>query len=141
MTPSEDCYKIIEEFEGCVLKAYRCPAGVPTIGYGHTLGVQMGDTCTHEQAVEWLHDDIADAADAVNAQVKVPMSQSQFDALVSFTFNLGAHNLEVSTLLKLMNKGDIIGAADEFPKWDRAGGQVLAGLDRRRHAERDLFLA
>lgn len=144
MTPSENAYKIIEDFEGYRDKAYPDPGtgGSPwTIGYGHTRGVKPGDTCTEEQAEDWLHEDVAEAAAAVNEYVTIPLSQNQFDALVSFTYNLGVHNLNRSTLLTLLNRGDIEGAADEFLKWDMAGGRVLPGLDTRRHKERELFLS
>ncbi len=143
MSPDDGCYRIIEAFEGYKDRAYPDPGsgGIPwTIGYGHTRNVQPGDTCTSEQAEEWLHEDVADAASAVNDYVKVPMSQSQFDALVSFVYNLGVSNFNRSTLLTKLNKGDIEGAADEFLKWDMASGHVMAGLDARRHAERELFL-
>jgi lysozyme len=99
----------------------------------------MGMTCTQEQAEQWLQEDIQSAADAVNRLVTVELTQQEFDALVDFTFNLGAGNLQSSTLLRLLNSGDYTGAAGEFDKWDRAGGQVLAGLLRRRQAEADMF--
>ena len=143
MNPSENAYRIIEDFEGYSDKAYPDPGtlGFPyTIGFGHTTAVGPSDTCTREQAEAWLHEDVANAANAVNDYVTVPLTQNQFDALVSFTYNLGAHNLNRSTLLTKLNKGDIEGAADEFLKWDMAGGHVMAGLDKRRHRERELFL-
>jgi lysozyme len=99
----------------------------------------MGMTCTQEQAEQWLQEDVQSAADAVNRLVTVELTQQEFDALVDFTFNLGAGNLQRSTLLRLLNSGDYTGAAAEFQKWDKAGGQVLAGLLRRRQAEADMF--
>lgn len=132
--------KFTESFEGCRLKAYLDQGGIPTIGYGHIDGVGMGDRCTQEQAEAWLREDIADAVGAVNRLAKVPLTQNQFDALVDFTFNLGAGNLEKSTLLRLLNKRDYANAAEEFVRWNRAGGFVRAGLTRRRLAEKELFL-
>jgi lysozyme len=139
MTYSEDGLHLTEQFEGCKLDAYQDSVGVATIGYGHTRNVTMGMTCTQEQAEQWLQEDIQSAADAANRLVTVELTQQEFDALVDFTFNLGAGNLQSSTLLRLLNSGDYTGAAAEFQKWDKAGGQVLAGLLRRRQAEADMF--
>jgi len=137
--------ELIKSFEGLKLNAYICPAGVPTIGYGTTRvngqPVQMGSVITESQASGYLKSDLQQFESAVNAAVKVPLTQNQFDALVSFTYNLGAGNLRSSTLLKKLNASDYAGAADEFPKWNKAGGKELAGLTRRRNAERDLFLS
>lgn len=132
-------YKLTEQFEGLRLEAYLDSVGVPTIGYGHTRGVKLGDACTAEQADAWLHDDIQCAVHAVNGLVKVELKQGQFDALVDFVFNLGAGNLAHSTLLKLVNAGDFLAAKNEFVKWNRAGGRVLSGLTKRREAEAALF--
>ena len=140
MTYSQDGLNLTKSFESCRLTAYLDSVGVPTIGWGHTSGVHMGMTCTQAQADQWLQEDVQSSVKAVNAMVKVPLTQQQFDALVDFTFNLGAGNLEHSTLLRLLNAGDYTGAANEFDKWDRAGGQVLPGLLRRRQAEKDMFL-
>lgn len=122
-------------------KAYTCPAGVLTIGYGHTKNVQPGQVITEEEAEALLRADCADAEAAVARLVKVPLNQSQFDALVSFTFNVGAGNLERSTLLRRLNAGNYERAADEMLRWDRGGGRVLKGLTLRRDAERALFLS
>lgn len=139
MDYSPDGLKLTESFEGCRLQAYLDSVGVPTIGYGHTHGVTMGMTCTQEQADAWLQEDVQGAVQAVNNLVIVPLTQQQFDALVDFTFNLGAGALQQSTLLRLLNSGNYQGAAGEFEKWDKAGGKVLPGLLRRRQAERDIF--
>ena len=139
MTYSEEGLQLTEKFEGLRLTAYKDSVGVPTIGYGHTRGVAMGMTCTQEQAEQWLQEDVQIAVDAVNRLVTVELTQNQFDALVDFTFNLGVGSLQRSTLLKLLNAGNYSGAAGEFKKWNKAGGQVLAGLTKRRQAERDLF--
>ena len=130
---------LIKEFEGVRLEAYLDSVGVPTIGYGHTKGVQMGDTCTQEQADEWLREDCADAENCVNSAVSVPLTEHEFDALVSFVFNLGCGNFRKSTLLRKLLDSDYDGAALEFHKWNKAGGQELAGLTRRRAAEAKLF--
>ncbi len=136
---SQNGLDLIKGFEGLRLSAYQDSAGVWTIGYGHTGNVKPGDRITQAQAEELLQKDTAWAQQAVRDQVKVPLSQGQFDALTSFTFNLGAGALEKSTLLKKLNAGDYAGAQAEFGKWVHAGGQVLQGLVRRRAAEADLF--
>ena len=143
MTPSKKCYDLIKEFEGCKLEAYPDPgtgAEPITIGVGHTGGVKLGDVITQEQADEYLVNDVAYSAKAVNQMVSEKITQNQFDALVSFAFNLGTGNLRNSTLLKKLNKDDFENAANEFLKWDMASGHQMAGLTRRRKAERALFL-
>lgn len=142
MKTSERGMKLIREFEGVKLFSYLCPAGVWTIGYGHTKGVKEGDTCSEEQARAWLRDDLRDAEAAVNQLVQVPLTQSQFDALASFTFNLGVGNLANSTLLRLLNASDYAKAAGQFPRWTKVRGKELPvpGLVRRRAAEQALFL-
>ncbi len=126
-------------FEGCRLTAYRDSVGVWTIGYGHTKGVCEGMTCTMEQAEAWLVQDVQEACGAVNRLVKVGITQNEFDALVDFVFNLGIGNFAKSTLLRKLNALDFHGAANEFEKWDMAGGRHLPGLLRRRKAERVMF--
>lgn len=140
MITGEKGLELIKQFEGLRLEAYLCPAGVWTIGYGHTAGVSAGDIITSEQADSYLRQDLAGAEKAVNHAVSVAINQNQFDALVSFTFNLGAGNFQKSTLLKKMNSGDYQGAADQFLVWVKAGGKKLSGLVARRQAERALFL-
>lgn len=132
--------RLIQAHEGLRLDAYRCPADVPTIGYGSTRGVQMGDSITEAQATELLMADIERFEDGVDRYVEVPLNQNQYDALVSFAFNLGVGALRDSTLLQKLNAKDYQGAADEFPRWVNAGGRELAGLVKRRAAERALFL-
>lgn len=141
MRTSDKGIDLIKAFEGLRLNAYRCPAGVPTIGYGHTKDVVMGTKITAEDAEELLRGDLEVFEDGVAEAVKLSLTQGQFDALVSFSFNLGVGALRKSTLLKKLNMGDIEGAADEFLKWNRAGGKVLPGLVKRRKAERELFLS
>ena len=140
---------LIKEYEGCKLKAYKCSAGVWTIGYGHTRGVKAGDVITQAQADAFFLEDIKAFERDVNSLLKVPVTQGMFDALVSFAFNVGsdidadtvAEGLGDSTLLKKVNAGDKAGAANEFAKWNKAAGKVVAGLVRRREAERKLFLS
>ena len=131
---------IIKEFEGCKLKAYLCPAGVWTIGYGHTDGVKEGDEITQQEADRLLADDVHSFSAGVQRLVTSDINRNQLGALTSFAFNVGLGNLRHSTLLRLVNKGDFVGAANQFPRWNKAGGKVLAGLTRRREAERQLFL-
>lgn len=132
---------LIKSFEGLRLKAYPDPAtgGMPwTIGYGHTIGVKPGDIITEAQADTFLDSDLARFERAVN-NLCPTTTQNQFDALVSFAFNLGAANLEESTLRKKHNAGDFSGAKAEFAKWNRAAGKEMAGLTRRRAAEAQLY--
>lgn len=131
---------IIKEFEGCKLKAYLCPAGVWTIGYGHTDGVKEGDEITQQEADRLLADDVHSFSAGVQRLVTSDINRNQLGALTSFAFNVGLGNLRHSTLLRLVNKGDFVGAANQFPRWNKAGGKVLTGLTRRREAERKLFL-
>lgn len=135
---------LIRDFEGCELKAYRDAVGVWTIGYGHTSAagspqVKAGMTITAAQAEEILKRDLAQYERAVLTAVKVPLSQEQFDALVSWTYNLGAKSLLVSTLLKKLNAGDYAAVPAEMKRWNRAGGKTLKGLVRRREAEAFLW--
>lgn len=139
MKTTEKGLALIRRFEGLRLLAYKCPAGIPTIGYGRTEGVKMGQSITKERAEELLLEDVAACEAAVDRLVKVPLAHGQFDALVDFAFNLGAGRLEESTLLRLLNARNYSAAAAEFDRWTRAGGQVLPGLVRRRAAERALF--
>lgn len=139
-TYSQTGLSLTEGFEGLRLEAYQDQVGVWTIGYGHTSGVSPGQTCSQEQAQQWLLEDVQGASFAVNRMVTVQLNQNQFDALVDFTFNLGSGALGGSTLLRLLNAGNTQAAADEFLKWDHAGGVVVAGLTTRRIAEQKLFL-
>lgn len=140
MNTSQDGIDLIKKFEGCKLKAYQDSVGVWTIGYGSTLGIKEGMRITQEQADDYLRQDLEDSESAVKRLIAVPLTQNEFDALVSFTFNLGAGNLSRSTLRNKLNGHDKAGAADEFPKWVNAGGKPLKGLVRRRNAERAMFL-
>jgi lysozyme len=114
---------------------------VPTIGWGHTAGVQLGDTCTQAQADAWFQTDALWAGQAILRTVDVALTQNQFDALVSFTFNVGVGAEAASTLLKVLNAGNYQAAADQFLRWDHVNGVVDPGLTRRRQAEQALFLS
>lgn len=140
MQTSNNGINLIKRFEGLRLEAYRDSVSIPTIGYGHTHGVKMGDVITGAQADAFLREDLQVAELTINTNVKVKLTQGQFDALASFVFNLGLGNFVKSTLLKKLNTGDYAGAADEFGKWVNAGGKKLPGLVKRRAAEREVFL-
>jgi len=134
--------KLIQDFEGLELTAYKDAVGILTVGWGSTgPHVKAGMTITRQQAEALLLSDVSRFERGVTELVKVPLSQNQFDALVSFSFNLGLANLKSSTLLRKLNSLDYAGAALEFPRWNKAGGKVLAGLTRRREAEKKLFLS
>lgn len=132
---------LIKQFEGFRSQAYLCPANVWTIGYGSTgKHVRQGMRINAAEGEALLKQDVARFERAVNRLVKVHLCQHQFDALVSFAFNVGEGNLASSTLLRKLNAGDEAGAAQEFKRWNRGGGRVLAGLVRRRKAEAELFV-
>lgn len=139
MQYSKSGFQLTESFEGCRLTAYQDQGGRWTLGFGHTFMVHEGDTCTQAQAEAWLEGDIAWAEKAVNRLVTTPLTQGEFDALTDFVFNLGEHSFELSTLLQLVNQGRYADAAQEFAKWDHCGGVEVAGLLRRRLAERAEF--
>jgi len=132
--------ELIKSFEGLHLKAYLCPANKWTIGYGHTFFAEEGMEITEERAEDLLRFDLEYFEESVALLLTVPVRQNQFDALVSFTFNLGVGALKRSTLLRKLNANDDYGAAQEFLRWNKAGGKVLDGLIRRRKAEKELFL-
>jgi lysozyme len=144
MRYSKQGLALTEQFEaagGPKLIAYRpLPTDHWTLGYGHTKGVEGGMTCSPEQAVQWLLDDVQDAENAVNQLVKIGLTQEEFDALVDLTFNIGVEAFKDSTMLRLLNANEIEAASAEFDKWDMSGGKVVAGLLRRREADRALFL-
>lgn len=130
---------LIKEFEGLRLSAYICPAGVATIGYGTTAGVKIGQTITKDRAEELLRADVEAFERHVLRLVKVKLTRGQFDALVAFVYNIGAGAFEKSTMLRQLNAGLYADAAQQFDRWNKAGGKVLAGLTRRRAAERAMF--
>lgn len=147
MKLSDNGLRLIRSFEGYhdrqadgSCKAYRCPAGVWTCGWGSTAGVTANTHWTEAEATERLAAEIAKFERAVDQLVTVPLNQNQFDALVSFAYNCGSGALEKSTLLKKTNSGNFEAAAREFPKWNKGGGRVLPGLVARRAREEALFL-
>ena len=131
---------LIKHFEGCELEAYKCPAGVWTIGYGHIKGVKEGMTITEQQAEEMLKSELNEYEGYINNLVTAELNQNQFDAMVSWVYNLGGGNLKASTLLKVLNAGDYAGVPAQIMRWNKAGGKVLEGLTRRRQAEANLFM-
>lgn len=133
---------LVKEFEGLRLQSYICPAGVWTIGYGHTRGVKPGQKITEAQAEDLLRKDLDRYQVELANLVHVPVTQGQFIALMSWFYNLGnTRAVRDSTLLKLLNSGDYMGAANQFPRWNKSGKVVIDGLTRRREAERKMFLS
>jgi lysozyme len=130
---------LIRFFEGLELNAYQCAAGVWTIGYGHTKDVQEGMTISEARANEMLAEELNEYESYITGLVTVELNQDQFDAMVSWVYNLGVGNLKASTLLKVLNAGDYDGVPAQMMRWNKAGGKVLEGLTKRRQAEADLF--
>lgn len=143
-TSSRNGLPLVRQFEGCKLTAYLCPAGVPTIGYGRTRGVKLGQKITQVQADTWVEQEYDEFEAAVRKLLRVPVSDNQLGALVSFAYNLGTGALAGSTLLRKLNAGDYKGAAAQFASWDKArvngALRALPGLTKRRAAEAALFL-
>lgn len=141
MKPSAECIDLVKGFEGFKAEAYKCPAGVWTVGYGTTENVYPGDVVNEQEAEELLFEDLVDAAKAVDELVDVELTQNQYDALTSFVYNVGREAFRQSTMLKLINAGNMKAAALQFPRWTKANGKVLAGLVNRRAKEKELFEA
>jgi lysozyme len=143
MNVQAKAYELARAFEGLRLVPYRDPAGYWTVGYGHLVTRDRSDlqypAITQEEAEALLTADLTRAARSVDRLCQVPLSEGQRAALIDFAFNLGAGNLQVSTLRKMVNRGDMESAAREFPKWVYAGGMKLPGLVRRRAAEAAIF--
>jgi lysozyme len=140
--PSATCFALIRKSEGLRLKAYRCPAGVLTIGYGHTgPDVREGKKITVDEAESLLSTDATHASDSVLELTSGNVSQGQLDALTSFVFNLGSSKLKTSTLLRKHRAGNYAGAAAEFGRWIYADGRIEPGLIKRRAAETHLYLS
>jgi len=140
MNFSQNCVAITKQFEGCQLTSYQDPAGVWTIGYGHTgAEVREGLTIDQGYADRLLMMDLLWAQKVVNDSVKAQLNQNQFDALCDFVFNCGSSNFRSSTLLKLINNEKFDEAVREFAKWNKSRGKVLPGLTARRAAEAALF--
>jgi lysozyme len=133
---------LIKSFEKLALVGYADQGGIPTAGWGHTgPDVALGATYTQEQADTWFAADTAHAVSAVDAATPPGLTQNQFDALVSFAYNVGCGAFRCSTLLMYVRLGNMAAAACQFPKWVYVNGQVSAGLERRRAAEAALFSA
>ena len=146
MRISEKGINLIKQFEGCHLEPYRDPIGLYTIGWGRLIGdgkslpIEYFRKFTQEEVDAMLVEDLKRFERGVARLCPTRLTQSRFDALVSFAFNLGLGNLQISTLRAKHNRGDISGAANEFLRWNKAGGKVFRGLTRRREAERALYL-
>ena len=140
MTISQDGIDLIKSFEGCKLTAYQCPANVWTIGYGHTANVKQGQTITQEEAEAFLESDLQPFVKAVRSKVNELLTQNQFDALVSFAFNVGVSAFSSSTLLKKVNADpNDKTISDAFARWNKAGGKVSQGLVNRRNKEASFY--
>lgn len=146
MQVSQNGLNLIKEFEGLSLIPYLCPKNIPTIGYGNTYyedgtKVTLNDKAITEQRANELLEFIAnkDFGSNINKVIKVPLTQNQFDALVSFAYNVGNKNFNWSTLLKKLNQGDYDGASNEFGRWNQSNGNILKGLVLRRQKEKELF--
>ena len=141
MRTSRKGIELIKAHEGLRLDAYLCPAGVPTIGYGHTGGVKPNDVITEQIAEKYFVDDLSDAENAINGH-NLKINQNQFDALVSFVYNVGQGNFERSTLLKkIKSNPNDLSIRNEFMRWIYADGKPLNGLKKRRKMEADLYFS
>ena len=139
MKISEEGLALIKKFEGCELEAYQDSVGVWTIGYGHTKDVKEGDKINKDEALHLLAEEMPEYEGYINDMVKVELTQCQFDGLVCWVYNLGPTNLEESTMLKVLNEGKYSEVPAQMRRWNKAGGEVLKGLIRRREAESLLF--
>jgi len=136
---SDKCVALVKSFEGCQLHAYADLGGIPSIGWGHTKDVRLTDSCSKPQANKWLEDELTSVARCIDQNSSVRLSQNQFDALVSFAYNLGWPALATSTLWRTLMAGDVVGAEMEFPRWCHVKKVEVAGLKRRRAAEQAMF--
>ena len=131
MNISKEGLSLIKKFEGCELEAYLCPAGVWTIGYGHTKDVKEGDKINKEEADYLLQEEMIEYESYINDFVEVPLNQNQFDSLCSWVYNLGPTNLKNSTMLRVLNEEKYADVPQEIKRWNKAGGEVLDGLIKR----------
>jgi lysozyme len=144
---SDDCIKMIKHHEGVRLKPYKDPIGLWTVGVGHLIGdgktlpIEWFRTFTMDEVDELLKKDLMRFERGVLRLCPNNLTQSRFDALVSFAFNVGLGNLQASTLRQKHNRGDIVGAAKEFLRWNKAGGKIFRGLTIRRQDESNLYLS
>ena len=139
MNISEEGKGLIKKFEGCRLESYLCSANVWTCGWGATRDVKEGDVWSQSYADERFDGDIVEYENYINDYVTAPLQQNQFDALVAWVYNLGPANLKASTMLKVLNEGKYDEVPYQMKRWNKANGEVLAGLVRRREAEAALF--
>ena len=140
MEISQNGIEFIKKVEGCELVAYKCSSGVWTIGYGHTgTDIKQGKEISLEKAERYLKNDLVRFCKAVNDLVNVELTQNQFDALVSFVFNIGIGAFASSTLLRLLNQKKYVDAANQFDRWVYSGGKVSDGLVVRRKKEKEMF--
>lgn len=139
MNISTQGLNLIKKYEGFSAQAYRCPAGILTIGYGSTTDVHSSMIITEGEAAERLREDVEDAVRLVNKHITRPLSQNQFDSLVSLSFNIGGGNFRKSTLLKYINTGKFLEASEQFLRWDKVKGKTVPGLVKRRAEEKAIF--
>jgi lysozyme len=130
---------LIRYWEGCLLDAYQCPAGVWTVGFGHTKDVTPGMQITMQRALQWLEEDTAEAGAAIRKYVTVPLTENQFGALLSLVFNIGVPAFRQSTLLRLLNLGDYAAVPDQINRWNKVDRAIVQGLVSRRAAEARLW--
>lgn len=136
---SQQCIDLVKQCEGCKLISYQDSVGVWTIGYGHTYGVTPGQVISQQEAEDFLAEELVSFCNSVLSLVRIDLKQNQLDALVSFIYNVGVGNFRNSTMLALINGNNIEAASKQFPRWNKAGGKVLAGLTKRRMLEKALF--
>lgn len=136
---SDEGLALLKQFEGLRLTAYQDVGGVWTIGYGHTAGVNEGDTCTEAQAEQWLREDLGGAERTIETIVSVPLNDNQFSALVSLTYNIGNSAFKKSSLLKKLNAGGYNAVPGELMRWTKVNGKTVHGLVNRRAAEAGLW--
>lgn len=139
MNISEEGINLIKKFEGCKLEAYQDAVGVWTIGYGHTKNVHEGQVIKQKEAESMLVHELLEYCHHVEKALEVELTQNQFDALVSWTYNLGPTNLNRSTMLKVINANNMSEVPTQIKRWNKAGGKILDGLVRRRKAEALMF--
>tara|TARA_B100000401_G_C52467606_1_gene559565 strand:- start:151 stop:612 length:462 start_codon:yes stop_codon:yes gene_type:complete len=139
MQLSKTGIELLKHFEGCELKAYQDSVGVWTIGYGHTKGIYEGLEITQSEAEKMLQDELPEYEGYITDKVVPMLQQHEYDALVCWVYNLGPTNLSSSTMLKKLNAGEFKEVPFQMKRWDKAGGQPLLGLTRRRNAEALLF--
>ena len=130
---------LIKKWEGCKLEAYLDGGGVPTIGYGHTKGVKLGDKITQQQADAWLDEEVPEYFFGILSVTHVGLNPNQLAALTSLVYNIGLNAYKNSTLLKLLNEGKILEASNQFERWNKDNGQVVVGLTNRRADEKRVF--